>query len=760
MSIVIIEGTPPEPTDPAPTVIISYQGPPGPSAVTTATLTNIDGVLKGNGVNIAEAIAGTDFEAPIAPGTTGQYWRGDKTWQTLPNGATNLSVTGQTATGLTVASDTGTDAAIPQATGSLAGLQSAADKAKEDVIWNIGPDIASAATMDIGASTGDIMNVTGNTGITAFTSAPAGVRKKLIFGSTISITHNATSLIMPNGANVTLVAGSCLEFLSLGSGNWRCTSILNAPLEITAKSTTPTLLAIQAGPKGSAGTGATSYTIPRADATHAGIISAAEWTVLSGISGVNTGDQSLSLGTVGASTVAVNLSGGTSATVPAATASAAGVATAAQITKLDGIDPGAEVNVNADWNAVSGDAQILNKPTIPAAQVNSDWTAVSGVAQILNKPTLGTAAALNVPTSGDAASGEVVKGSDTRLSNARTPTAHTHPVSDLTAGSAVLGDVLTFNGTNYAPAAPSDGSPTRSIKVATSDGQSVFTGFDNDYLDGLQEWTLWGTSLPPAKITATDGTTATLDAAFAAEVLIGDELRCLSWGAAYSGLSAASRMLWIIGDTGSNDQSSNATANDAAKTANSIGAGATVNGHASLSFNGTSSYIKWDNATNLNAAMNADGWSFIAVLKSASSDSGASVCWNNSASNYEYGVLKCDESSNSNKPDIYIQNGIGTSYELTSTHASTIAVWHVYRVRRSGSTLKLSIDGGAEETLSASFISSNNRFSLGALIRPLNPSGVVFDAMDLAEVTVCNSSPTIGELDNEVSSLKLKYGIA
>jgi hypothetical protein len=37
--------------------------------------------------------------------------------------------------------------------------------------------------------------------------------------------------------------------------------------------------------------------------------------------------------------------------------------TASDNTKLDGIESGAEVNVNADWNAVSGDAQILNKPT-------------------------------------------------------------------------------------------------------------------------------------------------------------------------------------------------------------------------------------------------------------------------------------------------------------------------------------------------------------------------------------------------------------
>jgi hypothetical protein len=44
--------------------------------------------------------------------------------------------------------------------------------------------------------------------------------------------------------------------------------------------------------------------------------------------------------------------------------------------------------VNSDWNAASGVAQILNKPTIPAAQVNSDWDAVRGVAQILNKPTI------------------------------------------------------------------------------------------------------------------------------------------------------------------------------------------------------------------------------------------------------------------------------------------------------------------------------------------------------------------------------------
>lgn len=43
--------------------------------------------------------------------------------------------------------------------------------------------------------------------------------------------------------------------------------------------------------------------------------------------------------------------------------------------------------------ATTGDYDdLLNKPTIPAAQVNSDWNAVSGVAQILNKPSLATVA--------------------------------------------------------------------------------------------------------------------------------------------------------------------------------------------------------------------------------------------------------------------------------------------------------------------------------------------------------------------------------
>lgn len=46
-------------------------------------------------------------------------------------------------------------------------------------------------------------------------------------------------------------------------------------------------------------------------------------------------------------------------------------------------------DTQADWNQAdtTSPAYINNKPSIPAAQVNADWNAQSGVAEILNKPT-------------------------------------------------------------------------------------------------------------------------------------------------------------------------------------------------------------------------------------------------------------------------------------------------------------------------------------------------------------------------------------
>ena len=57
------------------------------------------------------------------------------------------------------------------------------------------------------------------------------------------------------------------------------------------------------------------------------------------------------------------LGGVVGADVSLATPTTDGLLSASDFVKLSGIATGAEVNVNPDWNAVSGDAQILNKPT-------------------------------------------------------------------------------------------------------------------------------------------------------------------------------------------------------------------------------------------------------------------------------------------------------------------------------------------------------------------------------------------------------------
>lgn len=60
-----------------------------------------------------------------------------------------------------------------------------------------------------------------------------------------------------------------------------------------------------------------------------------------------------------------------------ATTLTTGLMSSTDKTKLNGIAEGAEANVNADWNAVSGDAQILNKPTLGAASAKGVVTTIS-----------------------------------------------------------------------------------------------------------------------------------------------------------------------------------------------------------------------------------------------------------------------------------------------------------------------------------------------------------------------------------------------
>jgi hypothetical protein len=81
-------------------------------------------------------------------------------------------------------------------------------------------DIASATTTDLSGVAGNFVDITGTTTITGFGTLSAGMWKVLQFDGALTLTHNATSLILPTGSSITTAAGDCLFAYSLGSGNW------------------------------------------------------------------------------------------------------------------------------------------------------------------------------------------------------------------------------------------------------------------------------------------------------------------------------------------------------------------------------------------------------------------------------------------------------------------------------------------------------------------------------------------------------------
>lgn len=130
--------------------------------------------------------------------------------------------------------------------------------------------------------------------------------------------------------------------------------------------------------------------------------------------------------------------------------------TAADALKANSADLGtaATKDVPAAGNAAAGEVVLGNdgrlsdsRTPIAHSHAIADTTGLQGAldgksatghthaySSLTSPPTLGTASPLNVPASGNAAVGEVVKGNDTRLSDARTPTAHGHSADDITDG--------------------------------------------------------------------------------------------------------------------------------------------------------------------------------------------------------------------------------------------------------------------------------------------------------------------------------------
>lgn len=150
--------------------------------------------------------------------------------------------------------------------------------------------------------------------------------------------------------------------------------------------------------------------LPNADTTKAGVMSAADKTKLNSAADEQNVVGSLSV-TVSASNIIITMYDASvddnildTLTISAATSTTAGVMSSAQAAKLAGIEAGAEKNVQADWN---------------------ESNALSD-AFINNKPTLGTASSYDVPATGNASTSQVVKGDDTRLTDAR-PASDVYP---------------------------------------------------------------------------------------------------------------------------------------------------------------------------------------------------------------------------------------------------------------------------------------------------------------------------------------------
>lgn len=70
-------------------------------------------------------------------------------------------------------------------------------------------DLASAATTDIGAQLSTKLRITGTTGITSFGTTYRGPIL-LRFAGIVTLTHNATTLILPGAANITTAAGGVM----------------------------------------------------------------------------------------------------------------------------------------------------------------------------------------------------------------------------------------------------------------------------------------------------------------------------------------------------------------------------------------------------------------------------------------------------------------------------------------------------------------------------------------------------------------------
>ena len=96
----------------------------------------------------------------------------------------------------------------------------ASKKTGYDTISIHGSDVPSASTIDLDAATGNLIDVTGTTTITAITLADGRMRTVRFTGA-LTLTNGA-SLVLPGGQNITTAAGDTAIFRGYAAGVIRC----------------------------------------------------------------------------------------------------------------------------------------------------------------------------------------------------------------------------------------------------------------------------------------------------------------------------------------------------------------------------------------------------------------------------------------------------------------------------------------------------------------------------------------------------------
>ena len=112
----------------------------------------------------------------------------------------------------------GTNHAVPKLTTALWSTLGVVTTGKENFSATV--TVASNTSTLIGAATSTNVDISGTTTITSHDTVAEGTIRWGRFTGILTLTHNATSLILPGGVSILTASGDTYIAKSLGSGNW------------------------------------------------------------------------------------------------------------------------------------------------------------------------------------------------------------------------------------------------------------------------------------------------------------------------------------------------------------------------------------------------------------------------------------------------------------------------------------------------------------------------------------------------------------